>query len=173
TGATGEVGATGTTGATGEVGATGATGATGEVGVTGATGAGSTLSSAQSSSSLALPITTEVSVLSLPVTTTTGQTLKLDSMSEVEITTTASTNYQYTINYELFLDGASIATVTVEKDTDSQSATARLFGEIPSLTWIDTPTAGSHTYEIRITVTGTNLTSAVALTRALNVLIFG
>ncbi|SPF55833.1 Collagen triple helix repeat protein (fragment) [Candidatus Desulfosporosinus infrequens] len=99
--------------------------------------------------------------------------MKLDSMAEVEITTTASANYQYTIDYELFLDGSSIATITVEKQTDSQTATSRLFGEIPNMTWIDTPAAGSHTYEIRITVTGTNLTSAVALTRALNAIAFG
>jgi hypothetical protein len=148
------------------------TGDTGATGATGATGVGSTLTSTQSSSSINLPITTEVSVLSLPITTTTGQSLKLDSMAEVEITTSASANYQYTINYQLYLDGASIAAVTVEKDTDSQTATSRLFGEIPNLTWIDTPAAGSHTYEIRITVTGTNLTSAVALTRALNALAF-
>jgi hypothetical protein len=122
---------------------------------------------------LALPITTEVSVLSLAVTTTTGQTLKLDSMAEVEITTAATAAYQYTINYQLFLDGLSIAAVTVENDIDSQSATARVLGEIPNLTWVDTPAAGSHTYEIRITVTGTNLTSAVALTRALNAISFG
>jgi len=41
------------------------------------------------------------------------------------------------------------------------------------MTWIDTPAAGTHTYEIRITVTGTNIVSATALTRALNAVLFG
>ena len=93
-------------------------------------------------------------------------------MSEVEITTTNSSNFQYTIVYSLFLDGVSIATVTVEKDNDNATANTRLYGEIPNMTWIDTPAAGSHIYEIRITVTGTNLASAVALTRALNAISF-
>ena len=45
--------------------------------------------------------------------------------------------------------------------------------QAPNMTWIDTPAAGTHTYEIRITVTGTNIVSATALTRALNAVLFG
>jgi hypothetical protein len=40
-------------------------------------------------------------------------------------------------------------------------------------TWIDTPAVGTHTYEIRITVTGTNIVSTTALTRALNAVLVG
>ncbi|MBZ9622594.1 NTTRR-F1 domain [Clostridium sp. FP2] len=173
TGSTGGTGATGTTGATGDTGVTGVTGATGSTGETGATGAGGTLLSTESSTTTPLPLTTQVSVLSQAVTTTSGQSLKLDSMAEVEITTTASANYQYTITYGLFRDGSAIATVTAEKDKDNVSPTSRLLGEIPNLTWVDAPSAGPHTYEIRITVTGTNITSATALTKALNIIIFG
>jgi len=74
--------------------------------------------------------------------------------------------------FEQFRDGTSLATLTVEQNNDKVALTSRLFSEIPNLTWVDAPSAGSHTYEIRITVTGTNLTSAVALTRALNALTF-
>jgi hypothetical protein len=94
-------------------------------------------------------------------------------MVEVEVTTGVLTPYQYTITYNLFLDGATLATITVEKEEDNVSAAARILSEIPNVTWIDAPTAGVHTYEIRITVTGTNVASARALTRALNTVIFG
>ena len=172
TGADGAIGATGATGTAGATGVTGADGAIGATGATGATGAGSSLTSTQSSSSLNLPLTTEVSVLSLTLDTLTGQKIKLDSMAEVEITTTNSGTLRYTIGSSLFVDGVSIATVTIEKDHDEASVNTRLYGEIPNITWIDDPVAGSHTYEIRITVTGTNLASAVALTRALNAISF-
>jgi predicted aconitase with swiveling domain len=94
-------------------------------------------------------------------------------MVEVEVTTSATTPYQYTITYSLFSDGAAISTITVERAEDNVPTTARVLSEIPNITWIDAPTAGVHTYEIRITVTGTNIASAQALTRALNAVIFG
>ncbi|HYE67733.1 MAG TPA: hypothetical protein VEA58_03925, partial [Anaerovoracaceae bacterium] len=115
-----------------------------------------------------LPLGTPTTVLTLPVTTTAGQNVKLDSMSEVEITTTAAASYQYTIIYSLLNGATTLATVTVEKETDSQAAVAKLFGEIPNLTWVDLPGAGTFTYTISITVTGTNITAADAITRALN-----
>jgi hypothetical protein len=106
------------------------------------------------------------------VTSAAGQSIKLDSMAEVEITTTAAAVYQYTITYTLFRGVTPLATVTVEKETDSQSVTSKLFGEIPNLTWTDSPGAGTFTYTIVITVTGSNVSNASAITRALNALLF-
>ena len=73
----------------------------------------------------------------------------------------------------LLLDAAPIATVTVEKDHANAASAARLIGEIPNLTWVNSPGVGAHIYRIDITVTGTALVSATANTRALNAIIFG
>jgi hypothetical protein len=113
-----------------------------------------------------------VPVLTLPVTVTAAGTLKLDSMSEVDITTAATTAYQYTINYELQRDTGSLAIITVEKDVDNASAAERLLSEIPNMTWVDTLTPGAYTYVINISVTGTNLAGATASTSALNAIVF-
>nr|WP_288829280.1 hypothetical protein [uncultured Clostridium sp.] len=93
-------------------------------------------------------------------------------MAEVEITASSAGNYQYTIVYNLLRSGTIIATVTVEKDNDSTGAT-RLYGEIPNMTWVDTPGAGTFTYSVDITVTGTNVASASTITRALNAIVIG
>jgi hypothetical protein len=113
--------------------------------------------------------------LTLPtIVTTAGQELKIDSVAEVEVTTGAGLpNYQYTITYVLLNGATPLATITAEKDHDQASAASRVYGEILNLTWVDAPTAGAQDYSIQITVTGTNLTSAEALTRALNAVIFG
>ncbi|GLB31782.1 hypothetical protein LAD12857_37050 [Lacrimispora amygdalina] len=93
-------------------------------------------------------------------------------MAEVEITTSSVGNYQYTIVYDLLRSGTIISTVTVEKDNDS-NGTIRLYGEIPNMTWVDTPGAGTFTYSVDITVTGTNVASASTITRALNAIVIG
>jgi len=129
------------------------------------------LSSVQTAVSIPLPLTTQTPVLSLAVTTTTGQRLKIDSMSEVEITVGPTVNFQYTILYQLYFDTNPIASVVVEREQNS-TASSRLFSEIPNMTWVDAPVAGAHTYEIRITVTGTTVTGAVALTRSMNIIAF-
>jgi len=91
----------------------------------------------------------------------------------VELTTSPTSNYQYTVTYSLFLDGTAIATVVAEKQYDSQAAVTHLLSEIPNLTWVIAPAAGVHIYEIRITVTATNIATASAQTRSLNVISFG
>jgi len=93
-------------------------------------------------------------------------------MSEVEVTSATASPVQYTITYSLFLDGASIASIDIDKDQTNTPQTARNFAEIPNLTWVNSPLAAAHTYEIRITVTGTNISSAAVLTRALNIVRF-
>ena len=128
----------------------------------------------QSSTTIGLVLGTPTTVLTLAVTTTAGQSVKLDSMADVEITTTALIGAtQYTLTYDLERDGTPIATVTREEEVDQALAIARVFGDIPNETWLDAPAAGAHTYDLVITVTGTNVTAANVLTRALNAVVFG
>jgi hypothetical protein len=93
-------------------------------------------------------------------------------MAEIELTTTAAANYSYTITYELLRGATPISTLTVEKEDDNTAA-SRALSEIPSMTWVDTPGAGTFTYSIEITVTGSGISTADAVTRALNAIIFG
>jgi hypothetical protein len=169
-------GPTGPTGADSTVpGPTGPTGADstvpGPTGPTGPTGPGDLFFTQSDVNQTLLQLGTQATVLSRSITTTTGQSLKIDSMCEVEVTVGLIAIFQYSIQYYLYLDGGSIASVTVEKEHDSP-AIAVILGEIPNLTWVDQPAAGLHTYEIRITVTGVNITDAVAKTRALNIIAF-
>ena len=113
-------------------------------------------------------------MLTLPsITTTATDRVKLDSMAEVEITTTGgSGSVQYTITYELLLDGATIVTLTREKEADQGAGPSRVYGDIPNETWVDVPGVGPHVYTIRIRVTGTFITAALVRARALNALVF-
>jgi hypothetical protein len=182
-GVTGPTGPQGVTGPTGPQGVTGPTGPQGVTGPTGPTGHGSSLPSpAQELSTNPITpanFTVPTSVLQITVNTSIGAKVKLDSMVEVEITTGNASPHQYTILYELVRDigttNTTIASVTVEKEEDNATpATARVLGEIPNLTWIDTTTSTSHTYDIRVSVTGSNIAvgGAKYLTRALNAVIF-
>ena len=168
TGATGDTGPTGATGDTGATGATGDTGPTGPTGATGPTGPVGILSSSEDSTADA--ITATPTVLLSQTITTTGQEIKLDSMVELDIVVTAILPYSYSILYELREDTTTIASVTI-----NNAGTATSLGEehteISNLTWTQTPSAGSHTYDIQITLTSsTNITSVTATTKALNII---
>ncbi|WP_277752125.1 hypothetical protein [Halobacillus salinus] len=175
TGATG-AGVTGATGPTGEVGPTGATGPTGPTGPIGATGAtgpsgGSSLFGFdQTETSLSLTTGVETSILSVPIVTELGQTVKIDTMAEVDIVAGLATTFIYSIDFVLYRNGSIIANVTESNEGDKPSGIVRLFSDIPNLTWLDTPGAGAHNYEIRVTVTGTNLLTVTVNTRSLNII---
>jgi hypothetical protein len=93
-------------------------------------------------------------------------------MVEVDMTVTALGVYDYTITYELLVDGAPVATETYD-DAGTATAIGEPHTEIPNMTWIVVPGAGTHTYNIQVTVTGTNIATADANTRALNGITFG
>lgn len=120
----------------------------------------------------AIPLGIQTTVLSLPVTTTAGQQAKLDSMVDIEVATDI-VPYNYVIFYDLFADSSPIAQLLIEGQDDNSDASPRRITEIPSMTWFHTPDAGITTYNIRITILGSGLIGAVALTRALNATIFG
>ncbi len=85
------------------------------------------------------------------------------------LTTGNATLYQYTIIAGLYGDLAPITTEMIKKKLIIQQQT---LGKIPNLTWIDTPTTGTHSYEIRITVTATDI-AGTAQTRSINATLFG
>ncbi|AKA71836.1 DNRLRE domain-containing protein [Clostridium scatologenes] len=172
-GVTGPTGADGATGPTGIQGVTGPTGATGPTGPEGPTGPLSILASQTTSVLQPLtPLGTPVTVLAQTLTTT-GNEIKIDSMAEVNLVVTLiATVYNYSITYILRADTIPIASVIISNSGTSVSA-LELHNEIPNLTWTDTPTAGSHTYDIQITVTSTTpavFTSVDTTTRSLNIL---
>ena len=113
-----------------------------------------------------------VPVLALGVTSISGETFKLDSMVEVDITVASTAApLVYTITYQLEVDNTLLAETTMDKTFDT--VTGVTYTEIPNLTWVNTPgTTGAHTYEINVGVTGTNIATADAVTRALNAIQF-
>ncbi|WP_406542519.1 hypothetical protein [Clostridium ljungdahlii] len=95
----------------------------------------------------------------------------MDSMVELNIiVTTMGAFYNYSILYELREDGATIASEIIS-NAGVGNSNLESHTEIPNLTWTQTPTAGSHTYDIRLTLTSaTNITSVTANTKALNII---
>ena len=123
--------------------------------------------------SISIPATVATTILSRTITTTSGQILKLDSMADISMTTNA-TDSNYTILYNL-LDGVTIiASLTLQNAFHFDAGTGRVYIEIPNMTWIDTPSAGPHTYSIQVTITTTGFASpSSATTRALNIISLG
>ncbi|MEY8001758.1 hypothetical protein AB8U03_16450 [Clostridium sp. Mt-5] len=116
------------------------------------------------------PISGTPTVVLSQTITTTGQELKLDSIAELDIIVTLIAPYAYSILYELREDTVAIASLTVNNEGTATSL-AEPHTEIPNLTWTETPAAGSHTYDIQITlISSTNITSVTATTKALNII---
>jgi hypothetical protein len=159
------------------VGATGVNGTVGATGPSGSSGSPATITSTynQVASATLLNVSAPVTVASVSVTTTTaGQQVKIDSMSQIDIVSgmTAGT-VSYNISYQIFRDGTALFAVTDQMTVD-QASGPRTFSTIPNETWVDqSAPAGPHTYDIRIMVSGTNITAASAMTRALNAMVFG
>ncbi|WP_223703385.1 hypothetical protein [Sutcliffiella deserti] len=169
TGPRGPAGPAGPAGPEGPAGSTGPAGPAGPEGPPGPEGGIDFFGFDQSGEGAVLPIEEETTVLSVTVNADADQSVKVDSVAEVDIIVGLSTTFQYTIEYSLYRDGVLLATLTENNEGDKPAGTVRLFSEIPNLTWIDTPGAGAHTYEVRLTVTGTNILTATVSTRSLNV----
>lgn len=129
--------------------------------------------SVQSNEPMVLPLDQETSILTLPIETEEAQILKLDTMSELSILIGSANSFRYTIAYGLYRDGVKISQITQDREMDKPIHTARLWKETPSITWIDTPEPGYHTYEVRIYTSGNDVISSNALTRSLNCLLIG
>jgi hypothetical protein len=107
----------------------------------------------------------------LLITTAGTETLKLDSMVEIDITASATT-FDYLITYELTEDGVAIATETI--GNAGTVAIGDIMTEVPNMTWVVTPVAGTHTYNVVVTITGFGIAISNNFgTRALNAIIFG
>lgn len=139
----------------------------------------------QSTTNLAVPVVaatiTATPVLTLePIATLSGDEVKLDSMVELSITTTAIVSVLtltgITYRLERSTNGGAfttLATLDIEPIFPvSTSATTTLF---PNLTWVDRPGVGTHVYRIVIETNGTTLSTFIsaitAETRALNALV--
>ncbi|MGP4070124.1 hypothetical protein ACTWP7_16080 [Halobacillus sp. B29] len=159
----------GPTGPIGPMGPEGDAGATGPTGPTGPAGGVGFFGFDQMQEAAVLPVDVETTVLTVAVTSDAGQSLKIDSVAEIDIIVGLSTTFQYNIQYSLYRDGTLLATLLENNEGDKPGGIVRLFSDVPSLTWVDLPGAGMHTYEIRLTVTGTNILTATVNTRSLNV----
>jgi hypothetical protein len=156
-------------GATGAVGDVGPTGVTGPTGPTGAAGLGAVFFY-QVPGVIACfpPLSTEVTVVDLSVPVTAGHQIKLDYALSFEANTTA--NSSLTLETRLYRDGTLINART----SSNLSASAGTFRFTCSDTYVDiAPANDTSTYSVRIIVTtATNVTSASAINRSLNAIVF-
>ncbi|WP_212029770.1 hypothetical protein [Metabacillus lacus] len=127
------------------------------------------LVNSQAIAGIFLPLNNSVTVLTAPaISTVDGERLIITAFSQVDITTSASsTTPSYNISFELFRDHVPISFVSITSQDEFVTPITRSFTEIPSLTWVDNPPQGDHVYNVRITVTGTGLESAIVETRSL------
>ena len=93
-------------------------------------------------------------------------------MAAISMTTGTEDATNYTIEYNLLLDGGIIASETIKMAFTLGTDTQNII-ELPSMTWIDAPSAGPHTYRIDVTITGTIISPSSAITRALNIVTLG
>ncbi|MFT0826198.1 hypothetical protein VSK92_17520 [Bacillus swezeyi] len=70
---------------------------------------------AQSNAPQSLTIGTEFSVLTTTVTTLAGQSVKLDSMAEIDIIVGPSASFQYSIGFGLYRNGEVIVQVSEDQ----------------------------------------------------------
>ncbi|MEC0684114.1 collagen-like protein, partial [Bacillus haynesii] len=178
TGATGVTGPTGPTGATGATGPTGATGATGSTGPTGPTGPASPqtaifFSNLFGSTSVynppTIPLNTEVTVVSVPnVSVTSGQNIKVDYALAIEAVNTENSNI--IVEIRLYRGGTLVQTRIFNRSL-AAAGTQRF--PLAS-TIVDTvPATATVEYSVRVVVTtASNVTSAAAFNRDLNLIRF-
>jgi hypothetical protein len=115
-----------------------------------------------------LPVTTEVTVLSLNVPVTVGENIKIDYALSLNAVTSA--NWEFDCEVRLYRDSTLINTRTILR-TASQSGTQRF----PLAdTQVDTAVAtGTSTYSLRTFITvATNVSSATAINRDINAIVF-
>lgn len=114
------------------------------------------------------PLNTEVVVATLPVNTTINQPLKIDLALSVSAVTTANSNFIF--QARLYRNGVLISTRTIQRNVTAAGTQifpiANTYAELATI-------SGTTTYEVRvIATTATNVTSAVALNRSLNIISF-
>jgi hypothetical protein len=116
-----------------------------------------------------LPLGTPTVVVALTTTTTTD--VELNAVTEVDLTSTAASAFTYTILVELRRDAGTIFSVTVDR-VGPLNVTSEATSEVIPMTWADTPTAASHTYDLQVTVTATGIATATDVSAVINALLF-
>jgi hypothetical protein len=170
-GAAGATGATGADGATGPTGATGADGATGPTGPTGPAGeGGGTLAYYNNSGSIDVfpPLSMETTVATVTSAVTIGDDVKIDYSLELQPIVTA--NNSFIAEIRLYRDTTLINTKTVM----TMNSSGGTLGIPVAGTYVDTAVSTTtSTYEVRVIVTAaTNINSADAVNRNMNLIIF-
>ncbi|MEC1072087.1 hypothetical protein P9D22_28465, partial [Priestia megaterium] len=149
---------------------TGATGIAGATGPTGPTASSPTLAFSEVPGAITIfpPLNTEVTVASVTQNVLINQRLKIDYALAVEIITTA--NWSFVLEMRLYRNTTLIDTRTLNSNSQ-QSGTYRF----PlANTQVDiAPATTTSTYSLRLIVTSaSNVTSATALNRDLNIITF-
>jgi hypothetical protein len=172
TGSQGPAGSQGDTGPQGPAGPQGVTGPQGPAGSQGPAGPGSIFSSQANNAVSLLPTGTVVSLELPPLTTSEGDTIKLDSTATITFSTGSVSSYILNVSYILRRTGSSPAVLTNASISSSRTFSAAVTSRdttFPTITWVDTPPAGTHTYRIEISAsTATNISSLQVSNRNFN-----
>ncbi|MXQ52710.1 hypothetical protein [Shimazuella alba] len=126
-------------------------------------------SSAESCLPIELALGSEVLVLSRAFDIENPQFLKIASKSSINIIVGPSNSYEYSIQYGLYRDGNLLSSVSLEEQDNKPLGAIQSYLQTPELDWEDTPSAGSGQYELKISVSGSNLLLVTCNTRALNI----
>ncbi|MEC0701926.1 collagen-like protein, partial [Bacillus haynesii] len=184
TGPTGPTGATGATGPTGVTGPPGPTGPPGDAGIMGTAGPTGPTGPASPQTAIffnnlfgstsvynppTIPLNTEVTVVSVPnVSVTSGQNIKVDYALAIEAVNTANSNI--IVEIRLYRGGTLVQTRIFNRSL-AAAGTQRF--PLAS-TIVDTvPATATVEYSVRVVVTtASNVTSAAAFNRDLNLIRF-
>lgn len=168
----GPIGPAGPAGPMGPIGPAGPPGPTGPIGPSGPPGqSGALLAFTQFAAiSTNLPLGIETDVLSTSITTT-NEIVKIDSAVLIRLQTETGLNYEYDIFYRIYRDGLFLTQFRLEQGGQKEVNENFTFSLSPSVTWVNAPGPGTHTYQVRLQLNAAlNIGSATAETRSLNLL---
>ncbi|RJX38063.1 hypothetical protein D3P09_18500 [Paenibacillus pinisoli] len=137
--------------------------------MTGPTGSGTSLQFAQTSATLAIPLDgTETVVLAIVQNAAANNRVKVDVSMQSNVIL-SSGNQRLDLRMRLYRDGVLLTEYRSESNFAGNDGNQRF---IICSTYVDTPLAGVHTYQLRVAViTATNVSSVTVETRAMNNLI--
>ncbi|PGS48364.1 hypothetical protein COC46_18360, partial [Bacillus sp. AFS041924] len=145
-------------------------GATGTTGATGPTGQRPTLTFAENAGSIAVfpPLNTEVTIVSITQGVLANQQLKIDYATAIEIVVNA--NWSIVFELRLYRDATLIDTRIISR---SQPTAGTQRFQIASTQVNIAPANATSTYSLRVIfTTASNLTSASANNRDMNIITF-
>lgn len=133
-------------------------------------GGGVPFVSNQTNSDIFIPFNTAVPVLSAPLITkgSIEESLIINAFADIEVTTESTAEEpSYNILFELLRDDSVVTTVSITREFAFPFSLTRTFSEYPSISWFDDVPPGTYSYELWVTITGTELLSAVVQSRSI------